>query len=121
MTDPAFPADVAQYVTDIREWFETYKIPDGKPRNVFAFDGQPQSTVSTAAVACVGVAICKSPLRCCGAGACGWFDARAWRVCHVCHVLTMARCRAQEYALKVIDTTHAMWAKLRDSNESTSA
>ena len=26
----------------IREWFRTYKIPDGKPENVFGFDGKAQ-------------------------------------------------------------------------------
>ena len=27
-------------VADIVRWFETYKMPDGKPRNAFAFDSQ---------------------------------------------------------------------------------
>jgi len=27
------------YLDDTRKWFRTYKIPDGKPENNFAFDG----------------------------------------------------------------------------------
>ena len=52
VTDPAFPKEEGDYVLQIREWFETYKMPDGKPRNVFAFDGQPQSAVSVCFVGC---------------------------------------------------------------------
>lgn len=28
------------YLADTRKWFRTYKIPDGKPENNFAFDGE---------------------------------------------------------------------------------
>jgi len=28
------------YLDDTRKWFETYKVPDGKPRNNFAFNGE---------------------------------------------------------------------------------
>ena len=28
-----------RYLDDTRKWFRTYKIPDGKPENNFAFDG----------------------------------------------------------------------------------
>ena len=27
------------------EWFKIYKVPAGKPKNEFAFKGQPQSRV----------------------------------------------------------------------------
>ena len=27
-------------MADTRKWFKTYKIPDGKPENNFAFDGE---------------------------------------------------------------------------------
>lgn len=29
-----------EYLTATREWFRTYKVPDGKPLNNFAFDGE---------------------------------------------------------------------------------
>jgi len=45
LTSPEVPSEITEHVEEIREWFETYKIPDGKPRNEFAFDGQPQSAV----------------------------------------------------------------------------
>jgi len=28
------------YLADTRKWFRTYKVPDGKPENNFAFDGE---------------------------------------------------------------------------------
>jgi inorganic pyrophosphatase len=28
-----------------RQWFKIYKIPDGKPENTFAFDGQCKNKV----------------------------------------------------------------------------
>ena len=30
---------ICRYLDDTRKWFRTYKIPDGKPENNFAFDG----------------------------------------------------------------------------------
>ena len=30
------------FLTATREWFRIYKIPDGKPENKFAFDGEYQ-------------------------------------------------------------------------------
>lgn len=29
-------------LSGIREWFRNYKVPDGKPKNTFAFDGEPK-------------------------------------------------------------------------------
>lgn len=29
------------------EWFRIYKIPDGKPENKFAFDGEPKNKVGS--------------------------------------------------------------------------
>lgn len=36
------PEDVQQRMAEIRSWFRDYKIPDGKPPNEFAFDGEYQ-------------------------------------------------------------------------------
>jgi len=30
---------ICRYLDDTRKWFRTYKIPDGKPENNFAFEG----------------------------------------------------------------------------------
>ena len=32
--------NVFRYLADTRKWFRTYKVPDGKPENNFAFDGE---------------------------------------------------------------------------------
>ena len=31
---------IFSYLADTRKWFRTYKVPDGKPENNFAFDGE---------------------------------------------------------------------------------
>jgi len=35
------------YIASIHDWFRDYKIPDGKPANKFAFDGQPKDKAYT--------------------------------------------------------------------------
>ncbi len=37
--------DIPETVHAIRTWFRDYKIPDGKPPNKFAFNGEPIDTV----------------------------------------------------------------------------
>jgi inorganic pyrophosphatase len=34
------------YIEMLREWFRDYKIPDGKPPNTFAFDGNGRDRVN---------------------------------------------------------------------------
>lgn len=37
---PVTAASVKTLLDDVRHWFRTYKVPDGKPENEFAFNGQ---------------------------------------------------------------------------------
>lgn len=44
------PADVLRLADDIRAWFRTYKVPEGKPENEFAFGGAWQDRDTALAI-----------------------------------------------------------------------
>ncbi len=44
------PPEISKVIDDVRTWFRTYKVPEGKGENKFAFDGRVLDAATARAV-----------------------------------------------------------------------